>query len=99
MTYWGSNTVEPVADMPGPIRKIITPSDVVSGEFTYSGTSLKERHSVAIVMWNDPEDGYVAKPEMVEDPESIELLGWRELRDVACSSWASQTVRVMGTLL
>lgn len=88
MTYWGSNTVEPVADMPGPIRKIITPSDVVSGEFTYSGTSLKERHSVAIVMWNDPEDGYVAKPEMVEDPESIELLGWRELQltAVACSS-------------
>ena len=66
MTYWGSDTVEPVADMPGPIRKIIGPSDVIDGEFSYQGTSLKDRHSVAVVMWNDPEDGYVSKPEMVE---------------------------------
>lgn len=88
MTYWGSDTVEPVADMPGPIRKIIGPSDVIDGEFSYQGTSLKDRHSVAVVMWNDPEDGYVSKPEMVEDPESIELLGWRELQitAVACTS-------------
>jgi predicted phage tail protein len=88
MTYWGSNTVEPVADMPGPIRKIITPSDVMDGEFIYQGTSLADRHSVAVVMWNDPEDRYESKPEMVEDPDSIELLGWRELQitAVACTS-------------
>ena len=88
MTYWGSNTVEPVADMPGPIRKIITPADVIDGEFAYQGTSLRDRHSVAIVSWNDPEDGYASKPEMVEDPESIELFGWRDLQltAVACSS-------------
>ncbi|HKM08357.1 MAG TPA: phage tail protein, partial [Sphaerochaeta sp.] len=88
MTYWGSDTVEPVADMPGPIRKIITPSDVIDGDFVYQGTSLKERHSVAVVMWNDPADQYEAKPEMVEDPESIELLGWRDIQvtAVACTS-------------
>ena len=88
MAYWGSNSIEPVADMPGPIRKIITPAEVIDGAFTYEGTSLKERHSVAIVMWNDPEDGYTAKPEMVEDATAIELLGWREVQvtAVACSS-------------
>ena len=88
MLYWGAGAVEPVADMPGPIRRILSPADVVDGEFTYMGTALKERHSVAVVMWNDPDDGYISKPEMVEDPDSIELLGWRELRitAVACTS-------------
>ena len=88
MAYWGSNTVEPVADMPQPVRRIVGPSDVLEGEFTYSGTSLKERHSVAVVMWNDPEDGYESKPEMVENAEMIEMVGWREARvtAVACTS-------------
>lgn len=88
MAYWGSNTVEPVADMPQPVRRIVGPSDVLEGEFSYSGTSLKERHSVAVVMWNDPEDGYESKPEMVENAEMIEMVGWREARvtAVACTS-------------
>lgn len=88
MLYWGGGVVEPVADMPGPVRRILSPSDVIGGEFSYSGTALKERHSVAVVMWNDPEDGYESKPEMVEDAEQLELLGWRELRitSVACTS-------------
>lgn len=88
MNYWGSDTIEPVADMPGPVRKIITPAEVLDGEFNYAGSSLKDRHSVAIVMWNDPKDGYESKPEMVEDPEAIELLGWREkqITAVACTS-------------
>lgn len=88
MLYWGAGEVEPVADMPGPVRRILSPSDVIEGEFTYSGTAMKERHSVAVVMWNDPDDQYEAKPEMVEDPEQIELLGWKELRitAVACTS-------------
>lgn len=88
MAYWGSDTVEPVADMPQPVRRVLTPSSVLDGEFKYSGTSLRERHSVAVVMWNDPEDGYEAKPEMVENAEMIELVGWREARitAVACTS-------------
>lgn len=88
MMYWGGGAIEPVADMPGPVRRILSPSDVLDGAFTYAGTSLKERHSVAVVMWNDPADQYEAKPEMVEDAEQIELLGWRELRltAVACTS-------------
>ena len=84
----GQAQLSPSLDMPGPIRRILSPADVVDGEFTYMGTALKERHSVAVVMWNDPDDGYISKPEMVEDPDSIELLGWRELRitAVACTS-------------
>lgn len=88
MTYWGTNTVVAVADMPADPKKLVAPANVVNGEFEYSGTSLKERHSVAIVMWNDPEDSFKAKPEIVEDPDSVDLFGWRETQvtAVACSS-------------
>ena len=88
MAYWGSDSVEVVADMPGPIRRQITPSDVIDGEFTYQGTALKERHSVAVVMWNDPENNYDQVPEIVELPEAIELLGYKEVEvtAVACTS-------------
>lgn len=88
MAYWGSDTVEVVADMPGPVRRIISPSDVVDGAFEYSGTSLKERHSVALVQWNDPSDSYDAKPEVVELPEAIAAIGYKEIEvtAVACTS-------------
>lgn len=88
MTYWGTNTVVPVGDQPTDPRKLVGPANVINGEFEYSGTSLKERHSVAIVMWNDPADSGKAKPELVEDPESIDLFGWKEVTVTAfgCTS-------------
>jgi predicted phage tail protein len=88
MTYWGSNTVVPVADMPRDMKKLVVPANVVEGDFDYSGTSMKERHSVAIVMWNDPDDAFKAKPEVVDDPESVVEFGWRETTVTAfgCSS-------------
>ena len=88
MAYWGSDTVEVVADMPGSVRRIISPSDVVEGAFEYTGTSLKERHSVVLVQWNDPLDNYDAKPEVVELPEAIAAIGYKEteVTAVACTS-------------
>ena len=88
MSYWGTNTMVPVADMPGTIKKVVAPGNVVAGEFDYDGTGLRERHSVAVVMWNDPNDEDKAVPEIYEDPDSIVLYGWRETRvtAVACNS-------------
>jgi predicted phage tail protein len=88
MSYWGTNTMVAVADMPSAPVKIVSPANVIDGEFEYVGTSLKERHSVAVAMWNDPEDEGKAVPEVYEDPESINLYGWKETRvtAVACNS-------------
>lgn len=88
MSYWGTNTMVAVADMPSTPVKIVSPANVIDGDFEYSGTSLRERHSVAVAMWNDPDDEGRAVPEVYEDPESIELYGWRETRvtAVACNS-------------
>lgn len=88
MTYWNNNSVVPVGDMPSDVVKYVVPGSVIDGDFEYQGTALKERHSVIIVMWNDPEDSFKATPEFVEDPEMIELFGWKETQITAfgCSS-------------
>ncbi|MFP2768021.1 host specificity protein J [Oceanisphaera sp. KMM 10153] len=88
MTYWGTNSVMAVADMPADPVRLVTPANVIDGEFEYSGTALKNRHSVALVTWNDPADNYKKQIEVVEDAEAIEQYGWREAEVVAfgCTS-------------
>lgn len=88
MTYWGANTVMAVADMPGDPVKLVTPANVIGGEFEYSGTALKARHSVALVSWNDPGDNYRLQVEVIEDAEAIQQFGWKQLdvTAVACTS-------------
>lgn len=88
MAYWGTNTMVPVADMPTGIAKVVSPANVIDGDFEYTGTGIRERHSVCVVMWNDPNDSDKAVPEIYEDPDSIVAFGWRETRvtAVACNS-------------
>lgn len=92
MTYWGTNTVMATADMPADPVKLVTPSNVIedenSGCFTYSGSALKARHTVALVSWTDPENGYELSVEVVEDKDGIERYGWRQkdVTLVGCTS-------------
>lgn len=88
MSYWGTDTVVASADMPSTPVKIVGPANVVNGDLEYSGASQKERHSVAVVMWNDPNDFDKPVPEIYEDPDSIVKYGWKETRvtAVGCAS-------------
>lgn len=100
MVYWGTDSVVGVADMPGDIKKLVGPSNITSDGFEYTGTSLRERHSVAVVMWNDPDDNYKQVPELYEDPESIQLFGWRETQvTAACCTSRGQARRLAKWIL
>lgn len=100
MVYWGAESVMAVADMPGDVVKLVTPANITSDGFEYVGTSLRERHSVAVVMWNDPNDGYKQVPELYEDPESIQLFGWRETQvTAACCTSRGQARRLAKWIL
>lgn len=79
MTYWGSNSAVAVADMPSDPVKLVSPANVINGEFERVGTGLRERHSAALVSWNDPQDGYKKQVEVVEDAAAIREFGWRQL--------------------
>lgn len=88
MSFWGSNTVIPVADMPSDPVRLVTPANVIDGEMDLSGSSLKERHSVIAVTWNDPDNNYTKQIELVEDQDAIVKFGWRQLdaTAVGCTS-------------
>lgn len=86
--FWGSGAVCAVADMPGDPEKLLTPANVIDGTFNYEGVSDLARHSVALVTWNDPADGYRTAVEVVEDPDAVAELGWVPLEVLAygCTS-------------
>ncbi|MDT8894171.1 phage tail protein [Halomonas sp. I1] len=96
MTYWGTNTVMAVADMPAEPAKLVGPANVIGGEFQREGSGLKARHSVALVTWNDPEDGYRQQIEVIEDPDAIQQYGWRKTEVVAAGCTSRGQAHRMG---
>ena len=54
----------------GPVY-LFNKSNVLGGEFSYSGTALRNRHNQIRVTWNDPEDSYKQAVEVVEDESDI----------------------------
>lgn len=77
MAFWSSNTITTVCDKPSDPVAIVTKANVVDGEFNYTSSSIRDRHSVALVSWNDPESNYESQVEVVEDSESVAKYGWK----------------------
>lgn len=78
MGFWSLGQVFATADMPSDPKSLVSAANVIDGEFSYSGTAAKSRHSVVIVKWNDPSDFYRAASETIIDNEQIRRFGWRE---------------------
>ena len=88
MIYWATGQVFTTADIPADPLKLVAPADVVGGHFSYSGTALKTRHSVAMVKWNDPLAFWSPALEVVVNGAQMNQFGWREtnLTAVGCTS-------------
>lgn len=88
MAYWANGNVVSVADMPADPTYTFTAANVVDGKFTYAGSGLKARKTVALVSWNDPADMFRAKVEYVPDDEGISRYGIRQTEVTAfgCTS-------------
>jgi predicted phage tail protein len=100
MVYWASGSLTLSQDAPSDPVALFTQSNVVDGLFTYSGSSAKARHTVALVSWNDPADLYKQKVEYVEDQDAIARFGVVQTEIVAtgCTS-RGQAARVGRWLL
>ncbi len=83
MAYWSAGGVSSSQDSPKDYTRLVSRANVVGGDFTYTGTALKARHTAALVTWNDPEDNYKQAVEVVEDQELINTYGWRPMEVVA----------------
>ena len=88
MLYWQQGSITTVQDAPEDAVYLYTNANVIDGLFTYSGSSRKARHTVALVTWNDPADNYKSKVEYVEDVEGIKRFGvvQAEVTAVGCTS-------------
>lgn len=88
MAYWATGAVTAVQDAPSDPVALFTGANVIGGQFAYSGSSLKARHTVALVTWNDPADLYRQKVEYVEDETGIARYGVQQtsVLAVGCTS-------------
>lgn len=88
MSYWANGEITAVADRPSDPVYTFTNSNVVDGSFHYSGSDLSTRYTTALVSWNDPEDFYAAKVEVVQDLTGIAKRGIRkvEVNAFGCTS-------------
>lgn len=86
--YYAAGSIGAFCDMPGDSVMSFSPSNVIGGDFVYEGTGLSARHSVVLVTWFDPDNFCEQAVEVVDDPDSLDLYGWRELSVTAigCTS-------------
>ncbi len=95
MTYYANGLIYAVQDAPKEPIFAFTNANVENGDFTYSSTSRKDRHSVAIVRYNDPKNFYKPAIEYVEDFNAVIRYGIREVEMTAfgCTS-RGQAIRL-----
>lgn len=88
MVYWMNGMVAFTQDAPADPVMQYSPANVIGGTFTYAGSSRTNRHTVALVTWNDPAERFKQKIEYVEDPEGIARYGIRQTEIIAfgCTS-------------
>ncbi|MGZ3743537.1 MAG: host specificity protein J [Pseudobdellovibrionaceae bacterium] len=75
ITYWSGGLLTLSQDAPQDAEYLFSPSNVIGGDFHYQGTSKKDRYTVALVTWNDPDDMCRPKVEYVEDEIGIAKYG------------------------
>lgn len=79
IVFYQNGTLEVSQDRPSTPTFLFNNTNVVNGVFSYSSSSSKARHTVAIVKWIDPDDLYSEKVEYVEDYDGIARYGYREI--------------------
>jgi predicted phage tail protein len=80
MLFWSGGMLTVTADKPAdPIAEFV-PANTIDGAFHYVGTPLNQRHTTALVSWNDPANKFAQALEYVEDWEGVTQWGIRELQ-------------------
>ena len=88
VTYWGAGTLSVSQDAPSSPIALFTVANVIGGTFSYAGSSLKTRHTVALVEWYDPSDQCRPKVEYVQDDDSVRKYGVMQtnVKSFGCTS-------------
>lgn len=81
--YWGTSLLRVGQDRPQEPAWIFTNANVVDAAFVYSGSSRRDRVTVALVAWNNPANQYRREIEAVSDDDLVARFGYRESQVVA----------------
>ncbi|WP_272675248.1 TipJ family phage tail tip protein [Providencia sp. PROV122] len=87
MTFWADNKVNAVADMPEPIFRTFTNANIVGGKPAYSGGSIQNRYTQALVSFTDIDNHSNDDVEAVADLKLQRRYGVRktELSAIGCT--------------
>ncbi|GFM48954.1 DUF1983 domain-containing protein [Pseudomonas cichorii] len=89
LAYWDGNQITVNADMPQDSAYTYTLSQILNdGAVKYTGSRLRDRHSLAMVSFDDPDQGYETDKEPVFDEDAIAEYGVRDIsvEAVGCTS-------------
>lgn len=86
--YYAGGELTAVQDAPADPIYAFNRTNVKDGKFGYAGASGSARHTVAMVVWNNPELQYKQDIEYVEDAEAMLRFGYRALpiTAIGCTS-------------
>ena len=86
--YYLNESLTALQDAPRDSVYQFNPTNVVDGIFNYAGASGSTRHTVVMVVWNNPEIGYKQDIEVVEDPQGLLRFGYRPVtvQALGCTS-------------
>ncbi|WP_265694335.1 TipJ family phage tail tip protein [Providencia rustigianii] len=87
MTFWADNKVNVIADMPAPTFRTFTNANIVGGKPSYSGGSIQNRYTQALVSFTDTDNHSNDDVEAVADLKLQRRYGVRktELSAIGCT--------------
>jgi hypothetical protein len=76
IVMYSNGTIWVKQDRPSSPVKLITNANVIDGLFSYVGTQVQNRHTVARVTYNDKSNKYLIDTAVVEDADGIARYGY-----------------------
>lgn len=88
MSYWQGEQIVLDADLPKDPVYTFSRANVVDGDFSYTGTRARDRHTIAKVAWDNPAQKFKTEYEFVRDEAAIAKYGVKvlDLSIVGCTS-------------
>ena len=89
LSYWDGTQIVVDSDTPKDPVYTFSPANIVGGEFSYTGTRARDRHTVVKAAWDNPDNDYNTEYELIRDEQGIAKYGIRML-DISVFGCTSQ---------
>lgn len=88
ITYWNGQQLVISADVPKDPTYTFSRANVIDGNFEYTGTRARDRHTVAKVAFDNPNENYKTEYELVRDEAAIAKFGINilDISAIGCTS-------------